>query len=311
VAAAAGTTGGTARATTSLRGVETQPYAGPGDLRRMQRLVQDAWALVGAKNHWHVGDVAWQATQHVGREPEWRRQLWEKDGRVVAYGWLWRPDTLAWQVDPRLPELVDEVHAWFEQEAEAETLETSALADDVAGIESLHARGYEEVHGEPWMAFLLSELDDLPEPEPPAGYTLRTVGDGDIERRVAVHRAAFHPSRVTVESYRNVVRTWPYRADLDCVAEAPDGSLAAYTLCWYDDENRVGEFEPVGTHPDHRRRGLARAVNLDALRRLRTAGAERAIVLCRGDDDYPAPKLLYESVGFRRHSRSVTFRKRL
>jgi len=107
------------------------------------------------------------------------------------------------------------------------------------------------------------------------------------------------------------VRTWPYRADLDCVAEAPDGSFAAYTLCWYDDENRVGEFEPVGAHPDHRRRGLARAVNLDALRRLRAAGAERAIVLCRGDAGYPAAKLLYESVGFRQHSRSVDFRKRL
>jgi hypothetical protein len=52
-------------------------------------------------------------------------------------------------------------------------------------------------------------------------------------------------------------------------------------------------------------------VNLDALRRLRAAGAERAIVLCRGDEDHPAPKLLYESVGFRQHSRSVDFRKRL
>jgi ribosomal protein S18 acetylase RimI-like enzyme len=277
----------------------------------MQRLVQEAWALVGPKNNWHVGDLAWQTTQHVGREPEWRRQLWEEDGRVVAYGWLALPNTLDWQVDPRRPELVDEVLAWFEDDAQSDTLEASAIAADEAGVESLRARGYEEVHDEPWMAFMLRGLDDVPEPEPPAGYRLRTVGEGDIERRVEVHRAAFHPSRVTVESYRNVVRTWPYRADLDCVAESLDGSFAAYTLCWYDDENRVGEFEPVGTHPDHRRRGLARAVNLDALRRLRDAGAEHAIVLCRGDDRHPAPKLLYESVGFRQHSRTVTFRKRL
>jgi ribosomal protein S18 acetylase RimI-like enzyme len=277
----------------------------------MQRLVQDAWALVGSRNNWHVGDLAWQTTQHVGREPEWRRQLWEEDGRVVAYGWLRLPGTLDWQVDPRRPELVDTVLAWFEEEADGETLEASTIAYDAAGIESLRARGYEEVHDEPWFAFLERELDDLPEPEPPDGYTLRTVGDGELEARVAVHRAAFHPSRVTVESYANVMRTWPYRRDLDCVAEAPDGSFAAYTLCWYDDENRVGEFEPVGTHPDHRRRGLARAVNFDALRRLRAAGAERAIVLCRGDVEYPAAKLLYESVGFRQHSRTVTFRKRL
>ena len=50
---------------------------------------------------------------------------------------------------------------------------------------------------------------------------------------------------------------WPYRADLDCVVEAPDGSLVAYCLAWLDDANRVGELEPVGTHPDYRRRGLA------------------------------------------------------
>jgi uncharacterized lipoprotein YbaY len=32
-----------------------------------------------------------------------------------------------------------------------------------------------------------------------------------VTRRLEVHRAAFAPSRVTVESYRNVMATWPYR----------------------------------------------------------------------------------------------------
>jgi ribosomal protein S18 acetylase RimI-like enzyme len=276
----------------------------------MQRLVQEAWRLVGPKNEQHVGDVAWAAHQHVGRQPEWERRLWEDDDRVVAYGWLFRPATLDWQLDPRRPELLPEVLDWFEDVAEGETLETSALADDVGAIETLRARDYGEVTGEPWMALLERDLDRLPRPELPDGYTLRTMrGDEDVERRVAVHRAAFDPSRVTVESYRNVMRAWPYRRGLDCVVEAPGGSFASYVLVWYDDENRVGEFEPVGTHPDHRRRGLARAVNLFALHRLREVGAERAIVLCRGDADYPAPKKLYESVGFRQHSRSVAFRR--
>ncbi len=105
------------------------------------------------------------------------------------------------------------------------------------------------------------------------------------------------------------MRAWPYRADLDCIAVAPDGRVAAYVLAWYDDENRVGELEPVGTHADFRRLGLARAASFFALRRLRDEGAERAIVLCRGDEGYPAPKRLYESVGFRQHSRSIEFRR--
>jgi ribosomal protein S18 acetylase RimI-like enzyme len=130
-----------------------------------------------------------------------------------------------------------------------------------------------------------------------------------LARRVAVHRAAFHPSRVTEESYANVVRTWPYRPELDCFVEAPDGTLAAYALAWYDDTNRVGELEPVGTHPDHRRRGLGRAVNLFALRHLRSAGATIATVACRGDDSYPVPRRLYRSVGFRELTRTVPFVK--
>ena len=31
--------------------------------------------------------------------------------------------------------------------------------------------------------------------------------------------------------------------------------------------------------------------------------------MCRGDDAYAIPKRLYESVGFRQHSRIVSFRK--
>jgi len=38
-----------------------------------------------------------------------------------------------------------------------------------------------------------------------------------------------------------------------------------------DDENAAGLFEPVGTHPAHQRRGLARAVCIDALHALRAA----------------------------------------
>jgi predicted N-acetyltransferase YhbS len=289
--------------------VEARDYR-DGDLRELQRLVQEAWALVGPKNERHVGDVAWAATHISGREPEWRRRLWEDGGRLVAYGWLFLPATLDWQLHPHRLELLDDVLDWFEETATDDELETSALADDAEAIDRLRARGYEEAHDEPWFAYLVRDLDDVAQPEPPAGYVLRTVTEADVERRVDVHRAAWEPSRFTVESYRAVRATWPYREELDCVAEAPDGSFASYALVWLDDENRVGELEPVGTRPGERQRGLARAVNLYALQQLRDAGAERAIVMCRGDAAYPVPKLLYDSVGFRQHTRGLTFRKR-
>ena len=116
-----------------------------------------------------------------------------------------------------------------------------------------------------------------------------------------MHRAVWAPSRLTEERYRRVTRTWPYRSDLDCVVEAPDGTFAAYVLCWYDDDNRVGEFEPVGTHPDYRRRGLGAAVCRYALKRLREEGARRRSCYTGERDEDERSRGLYDSVGFRRH----------
>jgi ribosomal protein S18 acetylase RimI-like enzyme len=99
---------------------------------------------------------------------------------------------------------------------------------------------------------------------------------------------------------------WPYRPELDQVAVAPDGSFAAFCLCWLDEENRVGNLEPVGTHPDHRRLGLARAVCLAGLRSLRAADADTALVHSVGGS---AATRLYESVGFTARSRHLPFRK--
>ena len=93
-----------------------------------------------------------------------------------------------------------------------------------------------------------------------------TVGPGDLAERVAIHRDVWEPSRVTESSYRGVMVEWPYRGSLDCVVEAPDGRFAAYCLVWPDDENRVGELEPVGVREEFRRRGLGAAVCTFALR---------------------------------------------
>lgn len=99
------------------------------------------------------------------------------------------------------------------------------------------------------------------------------------------------------KAYLNVMRGPGYRQDLDLVAVSDSGEFAAFCLCWLDSENRVGYFEPVGCHPDFRRKGLTRAVILEGLRRFRSNGAEFALVDC-SEANVPARRL-YESCGFR------------
>jgi ribosomal protein S18 acetylase RimI-like enzyme len=238
-------------------------------------------------------------------------RLWLDDtGRAHAWAWLWQEGELDFQLHPEAAGLLGEVLEWFEsatQPNEQDVIRAWTLEAHEQTVAALEAAGYELDDGS-WYEHMLAPLDaEPPSPDVPCGFELRTVrGDDDVDRRVDVHRAAFAPSRVVPESYRRVMRAWPYRPELDHVTVAPDGTFAAFCLCWLDEDNGVGELEPVGTHPDYRRVGLARAVCLAGLRSLRAAGAETALVYSVGGS---AATRLYESVGFTSRSRHLPFRK--
>ena len=89
---------------------------------------------------------------------------------------------------------------------------------------------------------------------------------------------------MTVENYARAMRQPHYPIDRDLVVEAPDGSFAAFAMAWCDPMARVGEFEPVGTHPDHRRRGLGRAVLRTGWPLLHQAGALDVHVFSESDN---------------------------
>jgi ribosomal protein S18 acetylase RimI-like enzyme len=275
----------------------------------MQALVGELWRLEGPKVENHVGDVAWQRFQHAGREGEWRIRLWEEAGEPVAWGWVRRPPMLQHEIHPRHRggALHEDVLDWFEEQIEGEELRASSLSSDTERLSFLQSCGYEVDPGARDFLYHARDLSDIVEPVVPKGYRLRTVEPDDLEQRVDIHRVVWDPSRVTVESFVNLQTAWPYRADLDCVVEAPDGAFATYCLAWLDSDNRVGDLEPVGTHPDHRRRGLASAVCRFAHQRLREEGAELAIVYSLAGSDATA---LYESLGMREHDRSVELVKR-
>jgi ribosomal protein S18 acetylase RimI-like enzyme len=174
-----------------------------------------------------------------------------------------------------------------------------ADAQDATRRELLLRRSY--ATGE-WPEHQRRRRMDLPIPDaaPAAGYTVRPLGDEEEHpARSWLSWKAFHPDEPDDKYegwgwYRNVQRAPLYRRDLDLVAVAPDGALAAFCTVWFDDVTRTGTFEPVGTHPDHQRRGLGKAVMAEGLRRLRHLGATLATV---GSYDEPAHRL-YASMGF-------------
>jgi mycothiol synthase len=145
------------------------------------------------------------------------------------------------------------------------------------------------------------------------GYTVRPLGGAEeLPARSWVSWRAFHPDEPDgayggYDWYHNIQRMPLYRRDLDIVAVAPGGELAAFCTIWYDDVTRTGYVEPVGTAPEHRRRGLGKAVMYEALRRLRSMGATLA---CVGSYS-PAAHALYASVGFTEYELSEPWVKKL
>jgi ribosomal protein S18 acetylase RimI-like enzyme len=271
----------------------------------MHELALEQRRDLGVRAPWHVGDVTWGLRQHEGREDEWTFRVWKDGKSTVAWSWL-KGDRGLLEFDVRRDrlDLLDEILAdpdasitgAFEDDEEmrAALLRHGFTADDGAGLTRQGSV----------MNFLARDLPEEPEPPPlPDGFRYRTVEPDDLAERVAIHRDVWAPSRVTETSFANVQASWPYRASLDCVVEAPDGRFAAYCLIWPDDENGVGELEPVGVREEFRRRGLGAAVCTFALRRWHEEGGREAIVYCATD----AACGLYEAIGFRRHASMVGY----
>jgi len=80
------------------------------------------------------------------------------------------------------------------------------------------------------------------------------------------------------------------------VAVALDGSIASFCTFRVDPQSRVTELEPMGTLPEHRGKGLAKAILTEVFRRL--AGYDPSLLYIGGAANTPEANRLYEATGF-------------
>jgi len=261
------------------------------------------------------GELAWNWGRTRG---EGERRLWFSNGELVAWGWAELPRRvrrndgsvkditgayLAYQVDPGYAELVDDVIAWYE--AAAPGLERTVLppAADSHALRRWAAHGYGPDAPDAWSQLNERDLTEVEEPSLPSGFSFRTASEVSPEAVVQAHLDAWAPTSYRLSSYLGVRQAPGYRGDLHVLVEAPDGAMACSAVMWLDEVNETVEFEPVGTHPGYRRRGLARAMLLHGMHLAAAAGARHATVACMGE---PAPaRELYYGIGFRAFSRDA------
>ena len=117
-------------------------------------------------------------------------------------------------------------------------------------------------------------LDVRGPPAPlPAGHAVRLADPAepaDLDAAAAATNAVFAVSF----SGRTIALEHRFpSARESVVVVAPDGTVASWCGVTVEPSVGIGWFEPVGTRPDHRRRGLAVAAMAFGLGRMRERGA--------------------------------------
>jgi mycothiol synthase len=145
------------------------------------------------------------------------------------------------------------------------------------------------------------------DPRPRPGFLLRSARREDAQQLATVRNHCFEENW-SGDQYRSAVMDKPgYDPAREIVAEAAGGQIAAFAVYWVDQRNKIGHFEPVGTHRDFQRRGLARAVLLHAMRQMVAQGLT-LVTVNHSAENLPALRL-YESVGFRKRHQTLGFRR--
>ena len=146
----------------------------------------------------------------------------------------------------------------------------------------------------------------------PEGFSMGWLEPTLDDAYVELHRDAWSargPSPYNSAAHAAVVAMPDFDRHLVPIAIAPDGTLAAYCIGWFDPRTRTVEIEPLGTRPSFRRRGLARAIVDEVVRRSAERGATSVLVW--GVSTNAPAVALYESSGFRSQRILREFRRKL
>ena len=242
-------------------------------------------------------------------------RIWFDDGQPIAWAYVDDFNNLRWELDGQYSESVGaEIVAWGETcirkistSSEIATLDTSCREDYTERLSFLKEHGFQQAE-ETSIAMARDLSESIPEPEPPEGFVIRPIiGEEEAEAVASTHRAAFGTNYMTTENRLAIMKTSEYDQSLDLLVIAPNETVAAYCSCAVNEETKVGNTDPVATHPNYQHMGLARALLLTGMRLLKERGMKSAHLGTSGNN-IPMQKTA-ASVGFTVEYKTIWFSK--
>jgi mycothiol synthase len=289
-------------------------YAGDEDYPALRKFLQEVFVANGLREFsWHVARLdyyKWHGILNCHDPGLENVRIWEAEGKIVSFLILEGPINAFVQIHPdwRHTDLYGEMLAVAETDLSGiggdgkRKIYVWADSKDEMAHGFLRLRGFAkyeapETSGRQGRQYLDR---DIPEPNVPEGYIIREIaGIEELPSRSWCSWKAFHPDEPDEKYegwlwYRNIMAAPLYNRDLDIVAVDPDGEIASFTTLWYDEATQTAYFDPVGTHPQHQKKGLALGCITEGLRRVKKLGCRVAFL----DGFSNAAKALYNKARF-------------
>ena len=283
-----------------MSALRIRPLDGQRDVTALLEFVGRSRARDDAAVIFHAGGLQWWL-RRIGRRG-FEVAVMTDDDELVGMALRDRSDVLV-QTDTAHAGDRADLLAWCEASARATAepeIFVSVWQDDHDLGEVVSRRGYEPT--ERYGYELVQDLTAEPTPpELPRGFEMISLAPALADAYVALHRASWArptaPSSYDRRQHDAVTAMPDFRYDLVPIVRAADGTLAAYCMSWWDERSASVEIEPLGTNPDYRRMGLARAIVREVARRAWVLRARYVMVW--GGSTNPEAKALYLSAGMR------------
>ena len=243
------------------------------------------WRLPQHEN-WHYAAPLPQQRAHLWRDPSGSLAAFCLSSDSVTHLVL----APAFEHDAQLKEtLLD----WVEEHwsSPGQPVELLAYEHDIEQRRLLAQRGYLDEGYVSWLR--VYDLNrDMPGAALPPGFRFATLAEsGTRDERIELERAVWKKPGLDQDWFKGRNASPFYSFDWDLLAVSSQRELAAFVLLWLDKQYHSAEIAPMGTAPDYRHQGIARALVIEAYQRLSAAGISRLTIESESDPDHPANRL--------------------
>jgi ribosomal protein S18 acetylase RimI-like enzyme len=292
--------------------IKPRPYRDERDMDSIRALHVSGRAANNGTYYVHRGEIDWWFHYPPNEEDRCNNmRLWEDGDRLLAwcvhtpsdntFDFFAHPDERGGE---RAQAMLRQGVDWATERAKTKggtKLTNYWVSDtDEVSLAQWGACGFVAAEKPGGPIFMQSLERELEPPRLPDGFAVcDACTESDFRLRAEATHGAFGIERPWEAYWQKSLGFFgspAYVGENNLFVRSPDGRGAAACVIWLDPVNKVGMFEPVGTHPAFQKMGLGKAVMREGLRRMKAAGMTRASVGTGFDNT--AAVALYRSLGF-------------